>query len=167
MLLYAALRRSSRPVVFLCVARCVVLASTIVISGTSCGPIADCGSILTIRGILIDAISNGPVAGAAIGGRAFTDGVQTDFSSAIIFDGSPGGPLSGNDGSFSQQFSVGLQPCPPEPFPRPDRVEVIIVRNGCEQTVSVDINADTVVDPTAPNDVLELKNPILVPPCEP
>ncbi len=55
---------------------------------------------------------------------------------------------------------------PPYEFPRPDRVEIIVVRDGCEQAFLIDINEDTVVDMDFPDDVIELKDPILVPPCE-
>jgi len=62
-------------------------------------------------------------------------------------------------------------------FPTPTRIEVIVVRDGCEQTFSIDINDDTVVsipsdeidpeivDPNFQNDAVELREPILVPPC--
>ena len=56
---------------------------------------------------------------------------------------------------------------PVEEFPRPDRVEVIVVREDCEFSFLIDINEDTVVDMTFPEDVIELKDPILVPACGP
>jgi hypothetical protein len=129
--------------------------------------LADCINFLFVRGKLIDAETLEGISGAAIGGRAFTGGVETDFVSAIIFDGSPNGPLSSENGAFQAEFSTGLGPCPAPEFPRPDRVEIIVVRDGCEQSFFIDINANTVVDPTAPDDVIELKDPILVPPCVP
>jgi len=127
---------------------------------------ADCLNTLIVRGRLIDAQSLDAIAGAAIGGRAFTGGVETDFIPAIIFDGSPNLPLSSEDGDFEQYFSTPLGSCPAPEFPRPDRLEIIVVRDDCEQSFFIDINAETVVDPTAPDDVLELREPILVPPCE-
>lgn len=42
---------------------------------------------------------------------------------------------------------------------------IIVAADACEQCSEVFVNADTVVDPTAPDDVLELRNPIFVPPC--
>ena len=56
--------------------------------------------------------------------------------------------------------------CPSAPFPRPDQVEIIVVRDGCESSFLIDINEETVVDLDFPDDVIELKDPILVPPCE-
>ena len=50
-------------------------------------------------------------------------------------------------------------------FPPPDEIRVIVEREDCEQTFSIDINEDTVMDMTFPDDTLELKDPILVPPC--
>lgn len=50
-------------------------------------------------------------------------------------------------------------------FPPPDQVEVIVLRGACEERFMIDINEDTVVDIEFPDDVIELKEPILVPPC--
>jgi len=128
---------------------------------------------LIVRGQLFDAETEQPVAGAAIGGRTFTDGEETDYSAPVIFDGTPQGPVSAEDGTFREEFSTGLVGgCgePPPEFPRPDQVEIIVVRDGCQQSVFIDINEDTaldVVDPDFPGyDVIELIDPILVPPCE-
>jgi hypothetical protein len=40
-------------------------------------------------------------------------------------------------------------------------------RDGCEEPSSIDIIAHTVVELSFSDDVIELKEPILVPPCEP
>lgn len=58
---------------------------------------------------------------------------------------------------------------PPPEYPpplRPDTIEFVIVREDCEQRVTVPINADTVVDPSFPDETLVLKEPLEVPPCE-
>jgi hypothetical protein len=49
----------------------------------------------------------------------------------------------------------------------PDQIRVTVGRVGCQYQTFIDINADTVVDPNFPDNVIELKDPILVPPCEP
>ena len=134
--------------------------------------ISYCSSLFYVRGLLLEPKAQEPVSGAAIGGRSFTDGEETDYDPAIIFDGSPGGPLSAEDGGFAVEFSKVVTPCPdPKPgFPRPDRVEIIVVRDGCEQTFTIDINEETARDVEDAEceyaDVIELTDPILVPPCE-
>jgi hypothetical protein len=51
-------------------------------------------------------------------------------------------------------------------FPPPDEIVVTVVRQACTQQFTIGINEDTVVDVDFPDDVIELKDPILVPPCE-
>lgn len=132
---------------------------------------ADCGNALQVRGRLLDAESGEPLAGAIIGGRSSTDGLETDHAPPLIFNGEPGGPPSDAVGSFVLEFTNYFGSCPAPDFPRPDQVEIIIIRDGCEQQISVmiEINEDTAqfVDGEFPGDeVLELTDPILVPPCE-
>ena len=71
--------------------------------------------------------------------------------------------------TFEAEFWTGIIPCSElAPFPRPDQVEISVVRDECTQTFVIDINDETaVVDEEDPyNVVLELKDPILVPPCQ-
>ena len=71
------------------------------------------------------------------------------------------------DGTFQVWFTRRPHSCGDvvTEFPRPDQVEIIVVRDGCEQTFLIEINEDTVVNLDFPDDVLELKDPILVGPC--
>jgi hypothetical protein len=131
-----------------------------------------------VRGKLLDADTLDAVAGAAIGGRTFTNGEETEFVPPFIFDGSA--PVSsGADGTFTNSFSrlgyFGGWFIPGLPvrerevevdFPRPDETEVIVVRGNCEYSFFIELNEDTVVDPTFPENEIELRDPILVPPCE-
>ncbi|MCH7885335.1 MAG: hypothetical protein IIC01_08805 [Planctomycetes bacterium] len=55
---------------------------------------------------------------------------------------------------------------PPPVLARPDQIEVTVVRDGCESSFLIDVNEDTIVDLDFPDDVIELTDPILVPPCE-
>lgn len=126
---------------------------------------ADCGTILFVKGRVVDAATMAPISGALMGGRSFTDNQETGHIPPIIFDGSPSLPPTSADGSFQFDFS-DLVPCGKGySFPRPDEIEVIVVRDGCEQSFTIAINPDMVVDITFPNDTIELKDPILVPPC--
>jgi hypothetical protein len=121
-----------------------------------------------LRGKLIDAETGEPVAGAALGGRSFTQGEETDFRGVLTTFGDPRLPSSTEEGDFLMEFGGFLVPCgpPPPQFVRPDRIELIVVRDGCEQTFMIEINEDTVVDPSFQDDVTELIEPILVDPCE-
>ena len=130
---------------------------------------ADCGNDLPVRGRLVDAESGAPVAGAIIGGRTLTDGAETDNAPPLIFNGTPLHPPSSADGSFVLEFATYFGRCPAPDFPKPDQVEITIVRDGCEQRFMIEINEDSAhfVDGEFPGDeVLELTDPILVSPCE-
>jgi hypothetical protein len=114
-----------------------------------------CWIELLVRGKLIDTETGDPVTEAAFGGRTFTNGEETDSFAALISDGSPTLPPTSEDGEFEIPFAEWPLPCgPPAPeFPPPDQIEVIIVRDGCEQTFLIDINEDTVVDLEFPDPV--------------
>ena len=124
---------------------------------------------LSVHGKVLDAETLEPATDAAVGGRSFTAGEETNWAPALIYDGTPNGPAPEDDGTFVVWFespaSAPCEACAPE-FPRPDRIEIIVARGDCQYTFSIDINEDTVVDMTFPEDTLELKDPILVPPCE-
>ncbi len=122
----------------------------------------DCaGDRLPVRGRLVDAESGGAVTGAIVGGRSFTDGAETAI---VPLDA----PVSDADGSFVLSFGMTIVPCRPPPlFPRPDQLEIVILRDGCEQTVTIEINEDSAqfVDGEFSINELVLTDPILVPPC--
>jgi hypothetical protein len=128
----------------------------------------DCGISLTVSGRLLDSDTSQPIQGAALGGRTITDGMTTDGGlPSFTPDGEPR-IASGVDGAFMMLFVEALGPCGPRlrEFTRPDQVEIIVLRDGCEQRSMIEVNEDTVVDLSFPNRTLELKDPILVPPCE-
>ena len=120
-----------------------------------------------MSGQLLDEATLSPVADAAIGGRSFTVGVETDYTPPFTSLGDLNGPPSGVDGGFETEFWTGIVPCDPPPeFPRPDEVELIVARDECVFVFTIEINEETVVDMTFPDDVIELIEPILVPACE-
>jgi hypothetical protein len=131
----------------------------------------DAYGTLFVIGRLRTPETDSPPAGGTVSVRTFTASSETARAEAVVFgeQPTPGLPAPRKEGEFVAPLSTAdLGPaCRPPTFPRPDRVEVIIVRDGCEQSFFIDINADTVVDLTFPDDIIELKNPILVPPCEP
>ena len=132
------------------------------------GCLGDCGDRVIVEGQLVDETSLAPVANAPVGGRSFTAGDETDYNPAFTSFGDLNGPPSGEDGVFRVGFSTGIVPCDPPPeFPRPDQVEVIVVRGECVFIFAIDINEETVVDMAFPDDVIKLRDAILVPACEP
>ncbi|MCH7884392.1 MAG: hypothetical protein IIC01_03995 [Planctomycetes bacterium] len=144
--------------------------SLVLVACVPCGTMFDG---VTLRGRVADADTSLPIDDAVLGGRSFTGGEETDFVPPFTRFGTQNGPSATEDGSFQLGFVVIGGTCqgflgnatPPE-FPRPDRVEIIVARDGCEQSFLIDVNEDTVVDLSFPDDVIELKDPILVPPCE-
>jgi len=129
---------------------------------------------LVLSGTVVDADTLAGLSDVVVAARSLTGGDETDatrFAQGI-------GPFPAEDGSFELMFSrlqgsfFGLpglllgQSMPPfSGFPPPDQVEVIVLRGACEERFLIDINEDTVVDLEFPGDVIELQNPILVPPC--
>lgn len=134
---------------------------------------------VVVRGKVLDADTLEGLSDTPIGVRTLTAGEVIGFVSGVASDRSglksPPIPLTGVDGTFAFSFTAGFrEPCttilgprvPTPDFPRPDQIEVTVVRDACEQSFLIDINEDTVVDLSFPDDVIELKDPILVPPCE-
>ncbi|MEK6677123.1 MAG: hypothetical protein AABZ47_15900 [Planctomycetota bacterium] len=127
---------------------------------------AHCLDFLYVEGLLLDESSGEPIAGAFLGGTSYTGGVETGFMGVLVFDGRPNGPPSDVQGQFQVEFSSDYVGCDPPPvFPMPDQVEIVVVCDGCEQRFMIDINEETVVDLSAPNDTLQLREPIRVPAC--
>jgi hypothetical protein len=138
---------------------------------TGCFPFEDfCSMALTIRGEVRDAETGEPIADAPIGGRTITNGLITAGGPAVNQSGEPVMAFTEADGTFVLKFSEYFyEPDIPEPceFTRPDRVQIIIVRDGCEERPIIDIDEDTAVffDREYPNDSMEFTAPVLVRPC--
>ncbi|MEK6677124.1 MAG: hypothetical protein AABZ47_15905 [Planctomycetota bacterium] len=69
----------------------------------------------------------------------------------------------GTDGDFIFSFSDMRGVC--DPYPIPDQVEITVVLSSCERVFLIEVNEDTLVDPTFPMMEGELRESILVPPC--
>ena len=127
----------------------------------------DCWAGFHVRGRLVDSATGEPAVDVAYGMRTLTAGEQTSRVSTVLGSGEPRLPNRDDEGGFELVVGTGIRPCDPPPeFPRPDQVDMIVVRDGCEFSFLIDVNEDTVVDMTFPDDVLELRDPILVPACE-
>ena len=170
--------QKKRPGRAVAVCRCISLLATVwsmlllQVAGCVPWPCPYQSAVLFVRGTLIEGETEQALSDAAVGGRTFTGDEETHWTPAMTSFGDPNGPPSAEDGSFQVEFRKFVTSCEPLviEFPRPDQVEIIVVRDGCEQTFLIDINEDTaldVVDPDFPrDDVIELKDPILVPPCQ-
>lgn len=125
---------------------------------------ADCFNALVINGKVLDDATMQPLAGIPFGGRTITDSSTTISIEPSV------GIITAEDGGFELPFVNAFVPChPSSDFPRPVQLEIIILRDGCEQRLMIEINEATAqfVDGEFPGEeVLELTEPILVPPCE-
>jgi hypothetical protein len=137
-----------------------------------CFPVGEsCATALTVRGEVRDAQTNEPIADSPIGGRTITDGLITDGGPAVDSQGEPVRAFTEADGTFALNFALYFyEDDVPEPceFPPPERVQIIVVRDDCEQRVMVEISNETAqfFDGPYPDDLLELTAPVLVPPCD-
>jgi len=144
------------------------------------GCLLPCGifrHILIIKARVVSGATAEGVSDAAIGGFLYTNGEKTSYRDplgpTVELDSLP----PDSEGRFQIRFRAPEfgEACgaPPfervvrdPPFPTPDQLELIVVIDGCEQRITIEINEDTVVDMSFPADILELREPILVPPCE-
>jgi len=142
---------------------------------SGCCPFADLIDQFFVNGILVLESADAPLSGAAVGGRLLTGGVVTAEWPAVR-QGAGGVDVTtptGEDGAFELFFLTGGPLCaslfgptlPPPEIPMPDQIEIIVVREDCEQSILIDVNDSTIVDLTAPDDTLELREPVFVPPC--
>jgi len=141
-----------------------------------CVPCAAFKRSLYLESQLLDEETGDAISDAAVGGFLYTGGEATSYRDPLGATGEGDMLPPDEDGRFRLRFFApefsevcGTGPFAPAgydpPFPTPDRLELIVVRNGCEQRFTIDLNKDTVVDMTFPDNVLELKDAILVPAC--
>jgi hypothetical protein len=120
---------------------------------------------------LLDSESQEPIANATITAFTFTLGEVTGDGVTTI-ENQPSTENAGTVMITLRSEKLGGCGFPPfirdhlPEYPDPDQVEIIVLRDGCEQRFMIEVNQDTVVDLSFPNRMLELKDPILVPPCE-
>lgn len=126
----------------------------------------DVALTLHVTGVLIDEATGEPLADAPVGASVLTDGRIVD-SVAALPDGLY---FSDGCGAFDVVLSDFVGVCSGviqhDDLYRAQKLELFVMRDGCEQQVSIDVNEDTVVDLSFPDNVLELKDSILVPACD-
>ncbi len=135
-----------------------------------CIPCAQTRALRVLRATILGTATSQPLRDVQkISAFTFTDGAST---------GSGGGGRivmpSLENGSFELRLvsdetgsvcGSPVQTSRTPSFPAPDEILVIVQREACEQQFTIEINEDTVVDLDFPDFVIELKDPILVPPC--
>jgi hypothetical protein len=146
-------KRRIRPLVL------VVFCSCFILSISSCSYFYE----LTIRGVIRDAQTNEPIADAAVGATTIIEGQIVGEVLAVDERGLPYGIPTDTNGAFAVIVSQSSRPA------RPDRIQLIIVRDGCEQRLMIEINEDTAhfVEVESSLNAVEITDPILVPACEP
>jgi hypothetical protein len=125
-----------------------------------------------VFGVVREQESAAPVVGARIGITLLSD-ARVVARSEVEDENAP---TTSTLGEFDERFeySVGncVFPVPGSPdlsLPdlTPDMIRVIVVRDGCREEFAFDVNIENFVDSDAPDGVLRLREPIVVPACEP
>jgi len=119
---------------------------------------------IRISGELVDEETGEPLANVPVGGRSFTEGVEVGNVAAQA----DGIYFSDDTGAFTLLLSDLSGFCNGEIVRdrlfRTDHIEIIVLRDGCEQRVMAEV--DTPVETDDPTvRVIELKDPIVVAPC--
>lgn len=117
--------------------------------------------MLTIRGVILDAQTNEPIADAPVGATIIIEGQIVGREAAVDENGQPIGVPSDQNGAFALTVTTDMK------LARPDRVQLIIVRDGCEQRLMIEISENTSVfsEDSVPSE-LTLLEPILVALCD-
>jgi len=122
----------------------VALLIPVVVSCIPVGPAHE-----RVQGTVLDAETNEPFASATVRVRILCcDGFELGSAETSV-----------SDGHFAADVSV------PAESPRSDQVEIIVVLEECEQPFVLESDEDIVVDVRFTVIVLEVREPILVPPC--
>ncbi|MBI3834967.1 MAG: hypothetical protein HY287_11615 [Planctomycetes bacterium] len=149
----------------------------LLVVATSCIPLCDLAAdVLGVAGQVTDAGDGTPLEGALIGLKLLSNGEVIAGFEPLTPGGAPQLAPTPSDGKFDVPLLYGpTVECRKDGqtfSPTPNQVEVIVNHDGCETRTTIDINADTVVDPNIPPPgtprdgfTIQLKNPIAVPAC--
>lgn len=135
------------------------------------GGLCDVGSVVEVRGRLIDAATGTGIRRAAVWVRLFTDGALTEETGPVFLDELSAGdsPVDGDE--FTVLVGRLISSCPFEehlgggPLPYPDRIEFEVEIDDCIREFTIDVNEDSVVNLNDPNRVVELREPLLFSAC--
>ncbi len=151
----------------------IMMGCVLTLAQAGCGVCGEFLQSFNLSGIVLDAETSQPLTGSELSIQSFTDGSETGRGSTRNQSENP----PDENGLFEAfifsnrvlSVCIAFPPpsFPPDFFPAPDQLEITVTRDDCEQRIMIDLNEDTVVDITFPNDLIDLKDPILVPACEP
>ena len=135
----------------------------------TCVMYADFMFPVEVRGVAIMEESGQPLSGASVGLRLIEQG-DAVIDIPVAVDASERGIMTGDDGSFSFSSRMGSS-CltiwgvwrDSFPFRRLDAIEVVIKRGTCQTSYMVDLLPSV---PIQAAELIELPDPIMVPPCE-
>ncbi len=130
----------------------------------------------SVRGTVIDAETLDALVDVAVSGATVTNGETTGSGGARVgvpveiepdgsFELTIFSPDSGSVCGSILDSSIIVSDTTPD-FPSPDEILVIVGRDACEQRIVIEMTEETVVDLTFPDGMIELIDPILVPPCQ-
>lgn len=152
-------------------ASCTFLLAWLIYAG-GCLPGA-CGDkfyLFHIVGDIRDVQTGDPLSDASVGVQLLANGQVV----ARRVEETGGAVVTGADGTFDQRVSYSAGNCnlllpgvSPASLPdlAPDEVKVIVNHDGCETVFTFEVSDENFVDATAPDQVLQLRAPILVPAC--
>lgn len=120
-------------------------------------------AVYVVRGQLLDSETMQGLVGVVYGVRVLNDGELLAGRRPISLN-------TGIQGVFACRAAGALfNPCSPArpELTQPDQVEVIVVRDDCEQRFLIDLDQEAeITTEKATRIVIDLKDPILVSPCE-
>lgn len=160
----------SRAPAFALISYTYLLVNLSYVPGCVPSPCGDKFYLFHIVGEVRDVQTGDPLSDASVGVQLLANGQVVARRVAEAGDA----VVTGADGTFDQRVSYSVGNCnltlpgvSPTPLPdlAPDEVEVIVNRDGCETVFTFDVNNDNFVDATASEQVLQLRDPILVPAC--
>lgn len=157
-----------------------LLVALVALAQTGCPVCGDFVITFIVSGKVVDSRTGDPIGGASVSVGLLKDGELIHYTLDNAYGPSVSNtllpPRTASDGSFALTMTQGERfgtPACTAPAPGtlvpvvPDRMVVGIVPAGCPgQNVFLDINEETVVDLSFPGDVIELKEPIAISPCE-
>lgn len=147
-----------------------------IVGGCTCvGPFV---KTFVIRGTVVASDTGDALGNVPISVQLLTDGEVIGYASGIASgrtrSKTPAAIVTDPDGSFAITMrsdervdcfqEVSSDPATNE-IVRPDQTLVVVSLQACQQQLFIDLNEDTVLDITFPDNTIQLKDPILLPPC--
>ncbi len=124
----------------------------------TCAPAANPNGYLRLRGVLLDAATLEPLGGIVLDARLRTGGEVTTRK--------PNPPATDGSGTIVLRMRAIGPNCEPEPdLPPPEQLRVVVPLDQCTHVFTIEVSEENFVDLAFPDQIMELRNPILVPAC--